>query len=278
MTHEKERMPIDLVLLRHGESEANIAQRLQKAGRDNEAPEALLQRHDWEHRLTEKGVGQAALAGAWIAQNICPVNAFDLRYASKFIRTRETAANLGGVSCEWLLDDRLKERDWGIYGTTPYDKRRERYEATEQLRSQNSWYTRLDGGEALADNVLARVRDWFATLHRDASEKRVLAVTHGEFMWTVRGLVEQMLPEEWHDIEKDKTQRLANCAILWYSRANPEDPSDVAPYIKWRRMIYPDDITRSPFGGEWCELPGKRRFTTLQLQESVDEVPRLLST
>lgn len=275
MQTERLRMPNDLILVRHGESEANVAHRLERAERDIEIPARFYELHDWEYRLSSKGIMQAMRAGAWLADNGCNIEAFDTRYVSPFIRARETAVHLGDTACHWQVDGRLKERDWGIYGATPLAERREVFARTDALREQSSWYTRLDGGESLADNVTLRVRDWFDTLHRKDENKRVLAVTHGEFMWTVRAVLEHMLPEEWNVAEKDMQQKIGNCAVLWYSRMNPEDPSEQAPYLKWRKIVNPNQPTESPFLGEWQELPGRRVLTREALANSVESAERI---
>jgi hypothetical protein len=84
-----------------------------------------------------------------------------------------------------------------------------------------------------------------------------------------------MLPEQWHAVDRDKSQRIGNCAILWYTRTNPEDASDIRPYLGWRRMIQPDDLAHSPFNGEWQALPDDRFMTGAELLESVENIPRL---
>ena len=55
------------------------------------------------------GVEQARKTGEWLREQ----PEFDRFYVSPHIRTRETAASfeLGG---EWRVDDRFRERDWGM--------------------------------------------------------------------------------------------------------------------------------------------------------------------
>lgn len=269
-------MPNHLVLVRHGESEANICQRLEKEGRGDEVPLEYYDTHDWEFHLSQYGIEQAKRAGAWMLENIGdPQEFFDRRYSSKFIRARETAAFIGGAACSWRLDDRLKERDWGTYGSIPRSERASTYPLTEKLRNRSSWYTRLDGGEGLSDNVAQRFRDWLDTLHREMDGKNVIAVTHGELMWTARYVLEHMLPEEWDVADMDKSQRIHNCGVIWYSRVNPNDPGEVSKSLTWRRMVYPDNIEGSPFGGEWVELSSKRYLTGEELLNGVEHKPRL---
>ncbi len=99
-------------------------------------------------------------------------------------------------------------------------------------------------------------------------------------MWTGRYVLEHMLPEEWDAADNDKSQRINNCGIIWYTRVDPTNALKSAPYLKWRRMIYPDNPSQSPYGGEWVELPGKRQFTGAELLESVERIrplfPRLI--
>src|SRR6476620_2660087 len=107
-------MPNHLVFVRHGQSEANIVQNAEKDGLPLLAPEGFYDYHDWAYRLSDLGIQQAKTAGEWILRNIGdPKYYFDRCYVSPFLRARETAAYVGGPACEWLIDERLKERDWG---------------------------------------------------------------------------------------------------------------------------------------------------------------------
>lgn len=271
-------MPLDVMLVRHGESEANVLQWAEKEGTAQELPEEIRQRPDWMHRLTLYGAEQARIAGEWILNELGPIeDIFDGRYYSSFIRARETAANLAGPDVTWRKHNMLHERDWGHFGTTPRHEWDERFPRTAQLKREAPLYARLDGGEALADSVTLRVRNFRDTIMRKWDNKRVIAVTHGDIIGVVRYVFEDMLPEEWHQVDQDKAQRIGNCAILWYTRTNPEDPADIRPYLGWRRMVQPDDLRSSPFDGEWRELPDDRFMTGAELRASVENVPRLLS-
>lgn len=270
-------MPNNLVLVRHGESEANLAQKLQKEGKPELIPEEFWNRHDWEHRLTAKGVEQAKLAGRWITENIGPIDEyFDRRYVSPFIRTRETALNLGELACDadFLKDDRLIERSWGTYGAVPLGDRADLFAHTEVQRRQSSLYAQFDNGESIGYNTIYRARDWFGSLHRDMSGKNVMAVTHGEFMWSARYVLDNMLPEDWDKHDKDRTQSIRNCTILDYTRVNPET-GEVFDALKWLRIIYPDNPEQSPLGGEWQMLPGKRYLGADDLAQAVNSVPNI---
>lgn len=269
-------MPQDLVFIRHGESEGNIVQRAFKDDTGMEIPPEFMNRHDWEYRLSLNGVEQAKATGAWLLENIGDVDEFfDEKYVSPYIRTRETAAYIGGPACTWLIDDRLPERDWGIYNSVHPDERKEIFKHTERMREISSLRWRPDGGEALMSEVLLRFRDWLDTLHREQSNNKVIAVSHGELMWVARYVIERMLPEEWEEADVDKSQRIYNTAVLWYTRKNPEDPNDVRKNLNWRQITVPWDDSKSPFGGVWVELDGKRRFSGEDLLDMAEQVPPL---
>lgn len=98
-------MPVDLVLVRHGQSEGNLAQRLcrqqQQQQQQHEqqheqrcpqtvATEAAVwspefrSRHNSLYRLTDRGRRQASIAGAWIRSNVGTV--FDKYFTSEYVR------------------------------------------------------------------------------------------------------------------------------------------------------------------------------------------------
>lgn len=268
--------PMNIVLVRHGQSEANAVQYAEKNGLEHESMHEIYARHDFEHPLTALGVQQAKAARqVMTAAGIAP-ESFDEWYASPFKRTEETAAYIGNGIIDWLPEIRLRERDWGVYGATPLVERVDRFADTERRREISSYYTRYDGGENIPD-VIGRVRDWLTTLNRDMTGKNVLAVTHGELMWTARYVLEGMAPAQWHDLDSDKSMRIGNCCILWYSRQNPDDPADISPTITggWRRMIDPYESEKSPYGGEWQKLEGRARMIGTEILAAAEAYPRV---
>lgn len=298
-------MPETLVLVRHGLSEANIIQRLEgyvakekllmdeTGGYEVTDPtiqtfvdkyigvfalrDDIYARPDFQQRLSYEGVEQAKIAGDWLRNNLIAPKDFDERYASPFHRTMDTAIALGGSDSTWLADFRITERDWGIYGATPRDKRPDMFPHTEKAKDAASFYVRYDNGESILDSVM-RARDWTDTLWRDNGDSTVLAATHGEFMWSERVNIERMLPQEFHALDSDKSLRIGNCCLLIYDRKNPEDPDHVERSLSkgWMRMVDPINPEKSPYGGEWQKLQGKRRLTVTQLEEFVRQTPRIL--
>lgn len=270
-------MPRDLVLVRHGESEGNIVQRAFKEGRDIEVPARFLDIPDWKYQLSQNGIEQAEATGEWLREEFgAPIDeAFDARLVSPYLRTRETAAHIGGSACTWVIDNRLPERDWGIYNSVLPTEREKFFPHEERMRKIASLDWTPTGGESLSKQVQLRFRDWLDTLHREHADERVLAVAHGEIMWIARYVLERMLPEEWEEADEDKSQRIYNTSVLHYTRVNPNDPEEVDPRLRWRRMTVPWDESLSPFGGEWVELEGKRHFSGSQLLGSLAISPNI---
>lgn len=263
-------MPNDLIFVRHGQSEANIVQKLQKNGEAHEHEGVIGDRPDWQQRLSALGIEQAQRAGVWLRQNLGELALFDALYVSPFLRTRETAAYLGGPETTgWTIDDRVVERSWGVYGIVPRAEQRVQFPLTSKLHQSTPWYVRFDGGESMPD-VYGRFRDFQATLHREQEGSRVLVVSHGDFINVARYGIERMTPEEWEDMDRDPRYTIRNCSVVHYSRVNPEDVEDIREKIRWRRIIYPDAIDTSPDGGEWVELAERRRYSGAELLQQAD--------
>jgi broad specificity phosphatase PhoE len=264
-------MPEHLVLIRHGQSEANIVQRRFKQDPEAIAPTGFFDRHDSLMRLSLAGREQARAAGDWLRRN--DLAAFDRFYVSPHARTAETAGMLalGGA---WALDVRWRERDWGEFGVLNAVEREERFAVSQRLREQHAWYWCPPGGESLATGVHGRFRDILDTLHREAAGQRVLAVTHGEMIDVARFVLERLTPEEWLAQESDPRFKVRNCQILHYTRRDP-DGGGLDPRLRWMRAICPWDETQSWRGGQWTEIQ-RRLYTDAELMTMIGTYPLLL--
>lgn len=88
-------LPIDLVLLRHGQSEGNLARQRSKDGDNSVFIEEFKNRHTAQYRLTAKGREQAKRAGAWLRKEFGDRRVrFDRYFVSEYTRAKETAALL----------------------------------------------------------------------------------------------------------------------------------------------------------------------------------------
>lgn len=258
-------MPRDFVMVRHGQSEANIVQSMFKADPDAIVPDGFLDRHDTHMRLSSLGREQAIAAGQWILEQF--PDGFDQYYVSPLMRTQETAGSLA-IKGTWKLDDRWRERDWGEYSALNDTEQKQRFELSHRLRQQHRWYWCPPGGESLATGVRLRFEDILDTAHRESDEKKMIAVTHGETMSVARYVLERMDPDEWLIDDRDRSRNIENCQIFHYSRENPET-GELSQNLRWMRSICPWDETKSWHSGEWVNLPQRRTYSDADLLDNV---------
>jgi broad specificity phosphatase PhoE len=193
-------MSLEIKLVRHGESHANIGML------------SSLDVGDHAIELSERGWEQARSAGQLIGAEFL---ASALVYASPYRRTRQTLAALleGSAmpeetrrSIRIFEDPRLREVEHGY----------ESIEQQEQLRRTHGWfYYRFKGGESPAD-CYDRTSSFLESMMRQVERKsarRVLIVTHG---LTIRCFVMRFLHLSVEDF--DRMANPANCAIITIGR------------------------------------------------------------
>lgn len=206
-------LPLDLVLVRHGQSEANVVAEMFKRG-DRSGQEALLAaaRHDGHVRLTDLGRNQARAVGQWIREH---AGSFDRHFVSQYIRTRETAAEMGLPEAHWSLDLMIRERDQGVNdgrGSALAFAEDEQDEQQRHKRSKMYWSPL--GGESVAD-VCLRVRQFLNMLQAEASGMRVIVVCHHQVISAFRLLLEDRPQKEFEAVLDEP---MPNCCIFWYTR------------------------------------------------------------
>jgi len=264
--------PIDLVLVRHGESEGNLAQQLSKQGDDSLWTDDFQRRHTSRYRLTELGVEQAESAGAWIKSNIG--QSFDRYYCSEYVRAMETASILNFENAQWLLEFFLREQDRGVLGSTSHMKREKNYKQLMEKKKYDAFYWTPPGGESVATACL-RVEKFLTTLRSSCSGFRVLVVCHGNIMVGFRVRLERMSQVLYEDWQKGKSpkQKFHNCQILHYSRRNPET-GRVGTSINWVRSICPWDTNLS--SNEWRSI-NRPVFNNSDLYDMVSRVKPIVT-
>jgi broad specificity phosphatase PhoE len=271
-------MPLDLVLVRHGESEGNVAVEADKTGDTALFTDAYMTTPGHQWRLTEHGREQARTIGAWVAAEFPKFHRY---YSSPYVRTKETAGWMQLPGARWLLNRALRERDWGEIGSIPKTEFQSRpeYELNAKHRKSDPLYWVAPGGESIAFVAEDRVRNVLDTLHRECSEQQVVCVTHGEVMWAFRLVLERMDDLRFAELDADPTAKIHNCMALHYSRVNPMDPDDVSRRLEWMRTARPlfDEST-----GTWStEVSGWTHveysaFSSDDLLEQVDQVRPIL--
>lgn len=246
-------LPIDLVLVRHGNSEGNAAKRLSERGDDSAYTLDFRNRHTASFRLTKLGREQAKNAGIWLKSEF--KEGFDRYLVSEYIRAMETGGLLGLPDASWFTSFYLAERDWGELDICPEKEREERFGAMLRLRDVEPFFWRPPNGESLAQLCL-RLDRVLSTLHRECGDKRVIIVCHGEVIWGFRILLERMSQERFKELHFSKRQedRIYNCQVLHYTRANPET-GELNAHANWMRAVRPTESPAWTTGWQKIERP-----------------------
>lgn len=260
-------MPRNLFLVRHGQSEANVMQKASKAGDQSLYTEETMTVPDRSWRLTELGVQQAKVAGAWIAQQNID---FDRAVVSTFTRARETAAMLG-LDVRWEESRVIRERSWGEIGSMSKQDFARKYSQNASYRDSDPLYWAPPAGESIANVAENRVRNILSTLHRENPHDNVLMVTHGEFMWATRLVLERWSDEEFLDRDADRAEVIHNCTVLQYTAVDPCNPEKVHEKLNWVRRSWPARVDGewTMFVGEWEEFD-RKYFSGDDLLEKVE--------
>jgi broad specificity phosphatase PhoE len=208
-----DRWPSELVLVRHGQSVGNVAA--------TEAGERGAERLDLDYRdadtpLSETGLEQARAVGAHLgrqAQDTCP----DLIVSSPYRRAAETARTaVGAWGCdhEIVLDERLRERDLGVFdGLTSTGIKAQYASEAERRHRIGKFYYTPPSGESWCD-VTLRVRSLLADLRDGYEGKRVWLFTHQAVIMSFRYVLEHLTEQEL--LEIDSTLDLPNCSVTSY--------------------------------------------------------------
>ncbi|MDO8584986.1 MAG: histidine phosphatase family protein [bacterium] len=265
-------MPADLVFVRHGESEGNVAQSASRKGNNAYFTEEFRKRHSSLWRLTDKGRMQACTAGVWLRKEFS--DGFFRYYTSEYLRAMETAALLSFPNATWFLDILLRERDQGDMEAMPEDERRVKFPDFQRLREMDPLLWNPPSGEAVGGSVLLRADRIIATLHRECEGKPVVIVSHGELMWAMRVRLERMTLWDYRRLHESANpfDRIHNCQVLHYTRRNP-GTGELAPYLGWVRSVCTTDPSLS--SNSWQEIH-RPRFTNEELFAVAETTKRLI--
>jgi broad specificity phosphatase PhoE len=210
--------PAQLVLVRHAESQRNVAKKGNRFFLDDEARKSVQGVADHRNPLTDRGRQQAFETGRALRQAF---GVFDYAYHSGYQRAHET---LDQILLAYPEPERtairvrhnpfLRERDTGY----TFDMTTDEAEAAFPWL-QGYWTTygpifgRPPGGESLAD-VAQRVYLFLNMLFRDRAGKRVLVVSHAGTLWMFRMLLERWT---WDQAEDEvRSGRIPNCGVTSY--------------------------------------------------------------
>jgi broad specificity phosphatase PhoE len=223
-----------LVVVRHGQSEQNVATDLTEKGAEDML-RALRNIRDADIGLSERGLEQAEKTGNYL--RLFPK--FDVCFSSPYKRAMHTAE----IMAYWVLyplkiynDNRLREKEAGRLHHLGKRTVKERYpdEYAARQRDGKYWY-RLLGGENYPD-VEMRMHSFLGKLTRDWGGKRVLVSTHHVPCIAIRTLIEHL----------DEKQALAlgdipNCGIQVYALDTSKSLGGKLVLMDYNRVAYPQD-------------------------------------
>jgi broad specificity phosphatase PhoE len=257
--------PIDLVLVRHGESEGNVAHSRAKRGDSSLFSDEYLDRPSAHWRLTKRGRRQAVITGNWIRGHIA--THFDRYYVSPYYRTLETAALLELDCARWTVELFLRERDWDDADGVPSQAGRQKRENVLKLQRDDLFIETLSQFYLRVESVLRQ-------LNEKSPNERVVVVAHHEVMWAVRTLLEGLPHEELLARERsgDPHHRLHNAQVLHYTRRHP-DSGVLKPEFQWVRSVLPENPQLS--SNIWREFQ-RPTFSDLDLLQIVRQVEPII--
>ena len=213
---ERQHWPTRLWLVRHGQSQGNVAR--------DEAHEAgdLAIDLDWRDvdvPLSDLGQRQAEAAGRWFAA-LPEDQRPEVLLSSPYVRARQTAeaickgGGLAGGAKSTVLDERLREREFGVFDGLTAMGIREKYPDEAAHRAKmGKFYHRAPGGESWAD-VILRLRSAMNSIALQYENRRVMIVCHQVVVLCLRYILEELT--EAQILAIDRQAEILNCGICAY--------------------------------------------------------------
>ena len=208
-----DRWPRRLWLVRHGQSQGNVARDLA-----HEAGHSIidLDLRDVDVPLSELGHEQAEAAGRWFAE-LAEDEKPEVLLSSPYIRAKQTAeaicaaGGLAGGAKPTVIDERLREREFGVFDGLTTKGIKEQYPTEAAHRAKmGKFYHRPPGGESWAD-VILRLRSALNTINLQFANKSVLIVCHQVVVLCIRYILEEL--SEADILAIDKQADILNCGI-----------------------------------------------------------------
>ena len=211
----RQNWPEKLWLVRHGQSQGNVARDIaDEAG----LHEIGIDVRDVDVPLSDLGHHQAEATGRWFAA-LPPNERPEVILSSPYLRAKQTAEAIcaaGGLSgpTKLVIDERLREREFGIFDRLTGVGIRAKYPEESAHRTKlGKFYHRPPGGESWAD-VILRLRSAMNTINLHYCDRRVLIVCHQVVVLCMRYILEELTEEA--ILQIDKQAEILNCGICTY--------------------------------------------------------------
>ncbi len=269
-------MPEDLVFVRHGESEGNIAFKNSREGGGSYFTEEFLLRHNSDWRLTDKGIEQAKIAGQWIQENM-DSKKIDKYYTSEYLRAMETAGYMNLTDANWFSNFYLRERDFGDLDYYSSSERELIFKRDLEYKKSNDFFWIPPNGESMAQLCL-RADRFLDTLHRECSDKQIVVVCHGDLMWAFRIIIERMSQDKYKELSlsKDPHDKIFNGQIIHYTKRCA--PNMIGSWMHdsmaYMKSICPNNLHLSH--NEWEKI-NRPTYSNEDLFKKVNETKRIIN-
>lgn len=264
-------LPIDLIFVRHGQSEGNVANKASRHADNSFFTPEFRARHSREFRLTDKGIFQAKAAGEWLKENVPqPLDRF---YVSDFIRAKETAAFLDLPQALWRQEFHLRERDKALMDNLPDDEQRRLFVMEQEQYELDPFLSYpAGGGESIASLCFRLKSTMLEHWSRRWSDRRIICVCHGHVMRAFQLELEGLSHDDFVRLDgsDDHENNIRNGQIFWYTRRDP-DTNQLTDHLVARRSVCPWDPD-ADYG--WKRVV-RRKLTNEDLLEEVNQYPRL---
>lgn len=263
-------LPVDMVFVRHGESEGNIATKASERGDNSFFTPEFLNRHSRDFRLTNRGITQAQIAGEWIKKNI--PHTFDRYFVSDYIRAKETAVHLDLDGAQWRVEFQLRERDRALMDNLPRHEQNKLYALEQRQYAIDPFLSfPAGGGESIPLLCLRLKADFLSHLARDCMDKSVIVVCHGHVMRALQLELLQMGHDDFLrlDASEDPHDKIRNCQVMWYTRRNPETGKIAGSKLYAVRSISPTEDIDSG----WKRIE-RKLWSNDNLKADVERYPR----
>lgn len=239
---------LSLTLVRHGESEANVAAAI---AHDDGAEVIDVPARDADVALSPAGVAQAQAWGRALAAGTSDSwTRFDSLWCSPFRRARQTAQvafETAGIAMSNHVDERLRDRDLGQLDTlTAAGVRARHADEAARRRWLGKFYHRPAGGESWVD-VIARVRSLLRDIDDREDGNHVLVVCHDVVIMSIRYVCEELSEDVVLDIARGNPVR--NCSLTRLVR----DADG-----QWTLDMYNDVAHLERHGAPVTKHPGER--------------------
>ena len=226
----RQRWPQRLWIVRHGQSAGNVARdAAQAAG----LPMIDIDIRDVDVPLSELGQRQAVALGHYFA-SLPAEQKPEVILASPYVRARQTAqaiceaGGLAGGKAAPVVDERLREREFGVFDRLTTAGIRDRFpDLAEHRALLGKFYHRPPGGESWAD-VILRLRSALDTVSLHHADCRVVIVCHQVVVLCLRYILEEM--DEAQILAIDKESEVLNCGICEYD-FEPDDARLCVPRL-----------------------------------------------